>query len=635
MAQFRFELILFCLIITLTAASRAQDVPGASAFSTPQDSLSSIGTRLQDVIPQAKVPIVDFKEVAIADALAALCRPHGLNIWVSPELAEKITVYLADVTLADAIAFIVGEYCLRWNYEDGILKFYPPAEADRFPFELRFDGKLLSLDFNAVPLSLAVGSLIDSTGQNIILAQGITGTLTGKLKNILLEQGLEALFSSNGFSLTKQGEILYVDRLAENSGMRRSATYEVGCDSGLITLDVRNADLQRLIEDIVHKCDLPTVLYGTLSGTVTVKCIGLERNDIFTLILRGTEYTFKEEGGVHQFGSVKMEEMRTSKFVALQHLVADDLLKIVPTSISSKLAISVLPGQNGLLATGSYGIIYELEQFIRSVDSPPAQILIEALVVDFSTNYLREFSLIANNTGKSQAGATNEAYYPEIQLYTAGKEADAKLQDLALRLGVTNIGHLSDDFYIRLRALSQEGKANVRSRPTIAALNGHEAAISIGTTQYYLLKTETVYNGGNANYTSQVSQRFETIKADVSLKVTPWVTATGEIIVDIAPEFNTPQGQFDPEIPPTINHRTLHSRVRLRDGETIVLGGMIQSLESVQIDKFPILGELPILGRLFQNRRRSATDAELMIFLTPKIYYGSEGAVDISGYNKR
>lgn len=635
MAQIRFGLICFHLIIILAVASHAQDVPGASAFSTTQDSLGTMGTRLHDVIPQAKIPIVDFKEVAVADALAALCRPHALNIWVSPELTTRVSVYLADVTLADAIAFIVGEHRLRWNYEDGILKFYPPAEADRFPFELRFDGRLLSLDLNSVPLSLAVGTLIDSTGQNIILAQGITGTLTGKLKDIPLEQGLEALFSSNGFSLTKQGEILYVDRLAENSGMRRSDTYEVGCDSGLITLDVRNADLQRLIEDIVHKCGLPTVLYGTLSGNVTVKCIGIERNDIFTLILRGSEYTFKEEGGVYQFGSVKMEEMRASKFVALQHLVADDLLKIVPTSISSKLAISVLPGQNGLLATGSYGTIYELEQFIRSVDSPPAQILIEALVVDFSTNYLREFSLIANNTGKSQPGATNENYYPEIQLYSAGKEADAKLQDLALRLGVTNIGHLSDDFYIRLRALSQEGKANVRSRPTIAALNGHEAAISIGTTQYYLLKTETVYNGGNANYTSQVSQRFETIKADVSLKVTPWVTATGEIIVDIAPEFNTPQGQFDPDIPPTINHRTLHSRVRLRDGETIVLGGMIQSLESVQIDKFPILGELPILGRLFQNRRRSATDAELMIFLTPKIYYGSEGAVDISGYNKR
>src|SRR5690606_9442157 len=158
---------------------------------------------------------------------------------------------------------------------------------------------------------------------------------------------------------------------------------------------------------------------------------------------------------------------------------------------------------------------------------------------------------------------------------------------------------------------------------------------SIGTTQYYLLKTETVYNSGNSNYSSQVSQRFETVKADVTLKVTPWVTATQEIIVDIAPEFNTPQGQFDPDVPPTINHRTLHSRVRLRDGETIVLGGMIQTLENVQIDKFPLLGEIPILGRLFQNRRRSATEAELMIFLTPKIYYGSEGAVDISEYGKR
>lgn len=606
----------------------------ADSGHSTEDSLTT-SEPLHGRLPNRRIPELDFKDVATRDALAALCRPHGVNMWVSPEVSGSITVYFADVALSDAIQFIVKEKHLRWVIEDNILKFYPPSEAERHPFEIQFHDGRLTVEFDSIPLALGVSALIDSTGRNIVLEQGLTGWLSGKLKNVPLEQGFEALMSANGFSLTERDGILYVDRPQETTGIRRTASYDLRCDSGLVTLEVRHADLQRLVEDIAQKCNLPTVFYGTLAGTVTVKGVGVATDDLLTLVLRGTEYTFKEEGGIYQFGSSKMEEMRASKFIALQHLVADDLLKLVPTAISGKLAISVMPGQNGFLATGPYSTIKELEQFTSAVDFPPAQILIEALVVDFSTSHLRELSIIANNTGRSQQGAGSESYYPEIQLYSTGTKADEKLQDLALRLGVTNIGHLSDDFYIRLRALSQEGKANIRSRPTIAALNGHEAAISLGTTQYYLLKTETVYSGSNANYTSQVSQRFETIKADVTLKVTPWVTATREIIVDIAPEFNTPQGQFDPEVPPTINHRTLHSRVRLRDGETIVLGGMIQTLENVQIDKFPLLGEIPILGRLFQSRRRSATDAELMIFLTPKIYYGSEGAVDISKYGKR
>ena len=76
--------------------------------------------------------------------------------------------------------------------------------------------------------------------------------------------------------------------------------------------------------------------------------------------------------------------------------------------------------------------------------------------------------------------------------------------------------------------MENEGKANVRSRPQIATLSGHTASISIGTTQYFILRTETPIPGSN-QVVLQESERFETIKAELKLEVTPWVTATGEI----------------------------------------------------------------------------------------------------------
>ena len=630
------RLVGYCLgigLMTIAAASGIAENIDSSNITLLPDSLSSpIATA--KIFPDSIVSELDYRAVPVREALEGLCRSYGVNVWISPEVSGSITVHLANVGLEDAFHLLVKESGLQYLVEDNIVKVYPLDEAQRYPTSVHFENGLLSLNFSGVPLKLGLSRITEATGYNIIVDQGLSGNLTGILTKIPFERGLEALLSSNGFAVEFRDSVGYVTRIAESGAPRRNAVYDLECDSGQVSLDVRNADLQRLVEDIALKCGLQVVLYGTLSGNVTIKCMRTPVEDVFTLLFRGTQYTFKEERNVYQFGPASLEEMRTSRLIRLDHMAADDLLKIVPVSISSKIAVTIAQGQNGFVATGPFGVIKDLEQFVQSFDQPQAQVLIEALVVDFSTDYLRELSIIANNTGKSASDAAQEKYFPEIQLNTSGRSADKSLQDLAGRLGISNIGHLSDDFYIRLRALSQEGKANIRSRPIIAALNGHEASISIGTTQYYLLKSETIYTGTSSTPTSQVSQRFETIKADISLKVTPWVTATGEIIVDIAPEFNTPQGQFDPDIPPTINHRTLRSTVRLRDGESIVLGGLVQSSEHVQIDKFPVLGEIPILGRLFQNRTTSSVEAELMIFLTPKVYFGPEGAVDISQYKK-
>jgi type IV pilus assembly protein PilQ len=623
----------FIIVIFRSQTALLADAAGDSSRTFADSAVPGLAGLID---PSLRVPLVDFKAVSISDALAALLRPNSINVWVSPEVTGTITVYLTDVPLIDAVQLIIAANKLRYGIDQGILKVYQPAISDLFPLEVSFDNDLLSLDFVNVPLDVGVPALIGATGRNIIVQKGTTGSLSGKLRDIAFDKGVSALFSSNGFATEIREGITYISRPpAEGTGSLRSSYYEIRCDSGKVTLDVRNADLQRLIENIAAKCGVQLVQYGLLSGSVSISCIRLNIEDVFNLALRGSEYTFKRDGEVFQFGSTKIEQLRTNQFVKLNHLVADDVIGIIPAAISAKVAVHVVKEQNGLMASGPYDAVRELSDFVQAIDFAPAQIVVEALVVDFSTSYLNQFSIVSNNTGQTAAGATDEKYYPDIQLYSAGKQADNGLQEIASHLGITKIGHLSDNFYVQLKALAQEGKANIRSRPVIASLNGHEASINIGTTQYYLLKTETVFNSTTPSYTSQVSQRFETIKADVSLKVTPWVTGTGEIIVDIQPEFNTPRGQLDPNIPPTINHRLLNSTVRLRPGETIVLGGLIQSNEDIQVSKLPILGEIPILGRLFQNRSKTSTETELMIFLTPTVYYASEGAVDISKYKKQ
>ena len=154
----------------------------------------------------------------------------------------------------------------------------------------------------------------------------------------------------------------------------------------------------------------------------------------------------------------------------------------------------------------------------------------------------------------------------------------------------------------------------------------------LSTTQYFLIRSETTF--AQQTVQTRISEEFETIEASMSLTITPWVTTTGEIITQIRPEFRTPQGALNAEFPPTINHRIVDTTVRLLDGQTIILGGLVQESIHEEERKFPLLWRIPVLGKLFVSKVQSSSTSELMIYLTPHIYYGEEGSVippDVGG----
>jgi type IV pilus assembly protein PilQ len=182
---------------------------------------------------------------------------------------------------------------------------------------------------------------------------------------------------------------------------------------------------------------------------------------------------------------------------------------------------------------------------------------------------------------------------------------------------------LPDDFYLRVKALETKGLADIKSRPLLATLNGQQASLSIGTTQYYLLKSTTSIPGQNQTVL-QESQSFQTIEADVKLELTPYVGADSMIMVEIKPDFKTPVGALTSSLPPTINRRALSSTIVVKEGETIVLGGLIEETESEDRSQVPILGSFPLIGSLFSSSSKSLKKRELIIYVTPHISYGQQ-----------
>jgi type IV pilus assembly protein PilQ len=595
-----------------------------------------------EVVPDVRLldttvvlPVVEFRDTPLKEALEALARPYGVDLWVDPSVTGSVSMRLTNVTLDSALLFLITNNKLSFSRDQGIIRIFPkPPEPPPSP-HIEYAGGKLSVDAEQIDVQVLARLITEQTGQNLIAEEGASGLLSIHIRNVEFEAGLRAVLEAHGLALNKWEGIYRIARPAAVAGGGRPASVATRCENGKVSIAVANADLYPLIEQIASACGLQLFVYGTIDGKVSAVCNNLDPEDVFAYILNGTQYTYKQEDGVYFVGDKKIDEINTSQFVPFHHVVAKDLIELVPEKLSALVSIKAASEQNGLLISGPYGAVREVARYLQPLDTPPAQILIEALVVDYSTTETSEFSLTAFNKAPGDTSRVYDRYFPDLAFERSGPEMQKGVDEWASHLGIANIGRLPENFYVRLRALEQKGIANIRSRPEIAALNGHKASIHVGTTQYYLLKTETVYASGQPAVSTQVSQHFETINADIAFEVTPWVTSTGEIIVDIKPEFTTPQGVFDPNIPPTINRRILESTVRLKDGETIVLGGLIQSGKTHSIDKFPLLGDIPILGRIFQNRHTIDTKNELVIYLTPKVYYGSEGSIDPNTIKKQ
>lgn len=638
-------LIAFTVLLTGSATDAlAQTSPDPEALkllmAVPPDSLADTArvsndrnvNPFEDVVSDTTIiPRLDFAGLRLADAITALARAYNLTIYIDSSVTGTISLRLDNVKLSDALMFIIKEHGLSWEKTGAIIKLYkpqpPPVPPE--PLDITFANGRLSANLDGADISAVVDTLIDMTQRNIILEKGVRGNVTGKVSDLPVDKAIDVLMGANGFTVKTIDGITYIGNAepsAQNASISRGLS--VRCKDGLVGVDITQSSLAAAISMIARECGI-SILYQTqIEGTVTARFSDKTVEASLTSLLINTPYTFKLADGIFYIGSRDSEDMFDSKLIMLNNLTAGVVEPLIPVSLSKLVKVAVVKEHNALLVTGPLTSITRIEQFIKEVDVPAAQVLFEVLVVDYNTTEHAEFNLMANNFG-SDSTRPGEIYYPNIDLNANGNDVNRSLRSLERHLNISNLGTVGPDFFVRLQMLEQEGKANLRSHPQIAALNGHTASLQIGTTQYFLLESKTIYPSDQSNVSTQTSQRFEQIQADMSLKVTPYVSPDGELTVDVKPEFNTPVGALNADTPPTINRRVLESTVRLKSGETIVLGGLIQTSNTIHIDKVPILGSIPIIGRIFQNRTSTDVQSELMIYITPHVYFGSEGSVDV------
>ena len=576
---------------------------------------------------EKKIELLDFKNADLRDVVRAIASKYNLNIFIEDDINNRITIHLGEIPVYQALKFIARQYGLALERDGNIFKFKRPPipKPEPKPLAIVYEDRLLGLNLKNADLQKVVEEISKKSGQNVLVNQGVHGHISGFLQRIPFDQGLKILMNVNGFSVRENNGIFLIDRNYQqhdqNDSPQPGKHFWISIKDSLVTLDVTKANIRDVLREIFLQIGLDVVMYEEVKGEISARCSNIAMENVLGYLLKGTNFTYLQENGVYLIGGKSLQGINRTQLIRLKHLRADKVIELLPQSITKNASIKIIKEHNGFVVTGSQELINEAESFIQEIDHPTPQILIEAMVVDFTRQHIGEFGIKAGIGAPADSSHPRfNSLFPVIDIAVSGSELNSILDTYGGGIGLSRITKLPDNFYLQIKALESEGKANVRSRPQIATLNGHTASISIGTTQYFILKTETPISGAN-QVVLQESERFETIKAEMILKVTPWVTETGEIITEIHPEFSTPKNGLNPSVPPTIDHRVLDSVVKLKDGETIILGGLIQEFDTETITKFPLLGHIPLLGKLFQSRSYNKSSAELIIYLTPHVYY--------------
>jgi type II secretory pathway component GspD/PulD (secretin) len=269
-------------------------------------------------------------------------------------------------------------------------------------------------------------------------------------------------------------------------------------------------------------------------------------------------------------------------------------LKYLSAERMSALLAKVLPAlkatsggsANSLILQGSSALIEEARKLISSVDRPVPQILIESKVLEISES---DSMRLGFSYGREKGA------FKFITDKKSGQTVPA------------------EDLQTTLNALIGNGKANIVASPRITTLDNHEAVINIGSRIPYAVPV--------SNGSSSTQWTVEYIDAGVKLKITPRLGQEGYITTSIQPEVSsvsewrtTAAGEF-----PVITTRNAQATLRVRDGETIVVGGLFSESDRENISRLPILGYLPVIGLLFQNKTVEKAKTEIVFLITPHV----------------
>ena len=259
-----------------------------------------------------------------------------------------------------------------------------------------------------------------------------------------------------------------------------------------------------------------------------------------------------------------------------------------------------------LILSGAPWTVEHALEILESLDRAPRQVHIEAMVTEVGREDITRLGIDWGPSEDAGLGATG---VPFVMGEAVPADATASIPAKGLQIGKIERSFLQ--WSASIRALEEEGRARVLSNPSVTTLDGRQTALHTGETYYYEVAVAAATTGG-------IVKDIRTFDVGVSLIVNPRVNEDGMITLTISPTVAALRGTSEFALP-VVTERSVLTSVRVRNGETAVIAGLVSDEEQITVKKIPFLGDLPIVGELFKSRERRPSHREVLIFVTPTI----------------
>lgn len=375
--------------------------------------------------------------------------------------------------------------------------------------------------------------------------------------------------------------------------------------SPLVTNVFYDTDLREALRDISAQTGVNIIPDETVQGVVTLEAVDMPLEECLSRMLTPLGYTFKKVRDYYVVGAPHPQNpafplLTETTLYTPNYLKADDIYRLLSDYYAPYVKLNAFT--NSLAITASSEMTRDILEKISKIDVPPKQVMIEAIVTEMSESAARslgiDWSFSGTDLDRSTFSVSTKSTSPSDSIFSVS------LRKLRRKWGDFNV-----DVMTSIKALEDAGEVEIRANPRLATLNGQSASIFIGREEYYSIVTGPI---------SYPYTKLELIQVGISLNVTPYVSEDGQITVDIKPEVSDVTGKGATELP-VVSKRSVSTRVRVKDGETITVGGLRLKTERTRKAGIPFLCRIPILGYLFGHDVHYTEDTEVVVFITPRI----------------
>ncbi len=484
------------------------------------------------------------------------------------------------------------------------------SSFDAFPEEARIDLTLKDVDVASILRIVA-----KEGGMNIVIDESVMGFISAELKDISLNEAMQTILVSEELEARVSKNIIFIASrpVMAKKGLNRSfiKTFKLNNSNAVYIADILRASIFNKGYKVKQDGTVDGSAFAAMSAPPGIEQTEQQGSStgqsdlINSKTIKGKVETLQASEGFGNAGELASN-------IKIQHAIAKTGDISVENNDGGAI---VIPDTrtNSILVAGLKKDILLAEEAIKYLDKPLKQVAIEVSLLELKKDDSKDLGLSAN----MQGGKTSGGFNTTSGAFTGLSEFASSANQSGIMLNT--VGSLADEVAVRLNAMIYNEEAKLLANPTIVALNGSESLIKI--TEQIVNKVDTTISDGVTTYSVKLAD------VGIVLNILPKIGDDGSVTMRIRPSITNSLptqtvgtvGSTNIEITPIATREVILQDVRVKSGETLSIAGLTKEKDIEKVGRVPLLGSIPVLGRLFSNTEFDHEKTELIILITPTI----------------